>query len=230
MSDIKSELNELIEIWHELEDLDLKLAIAIQFIEIRNQNLHLFEDDISAGVPDNEVWVNCKGWEDLYQISSWGRIKGVETFFIKTTNGRTMSVYKPERIRTKRYHRFGYLRTSFWRDEKVTHYSCHRLVALHFIPNPNNYPQVLHKDDDPKNARWDNLFWGTQKDNIQDCVSKGRWHMGSKNGNSKLKDSQIPEIRKLIKEGVSERKIATRFKVGRYAITAIKRGITWRNK
>lgn len=50
----------------------------------------------------------------------------------------------------------------------------HRLVAEAFIPNPNNLPLVRHLDDNPRNNRVENLAWGTQTDNMQDCVRHGR--------------------------------------------------------
>ena len=49
-----------------------------------------------------------------------------------------------------------------------------RLVASAFIPNPDNLPLVRHMDDDPLNNHVENLRWGTQKDNMQDCVQHGR--------------------------------------------------------
>lgn len=49
-----------------------------------------------------------------------------------------------------------------------------RLVAEAFIPNPNNYPIVRHMDDNPHNNNVKNLKWGTQEDNMQDCVRHGR--------------------------------------------------------
>ena len=50
----------------------------------------------------------------------------------------------------------------------------HRLVGLHFVPNPNNYPIVLHEDHDPTNFFYKNLKWGTHKQNTQDSVVCGR--------------------------------------------------------
>lgn len=228
-SEVKSVLKELVAIWYAETDLALKLQIANEYLAIQKPNEDLFEDDISNGVPNHEVWRNCAGWEDLYQVSNYGRIKSVETFFIKTVRGRMMSVYKPELIRKTRKARFGYLRTSFWRDEIATHLSCHRLVALHFIPNPKNYSQVLHKDDDPGNPRWDNLFWGTQKHNIQDCVNKGRWHIGSKNNKAKLTESIIPTIREMINHGFSSRAIGGLFGVAKGQILFIKNRRTWKH-
>ena len=49
-----------------------------------------------------------------------------------------------------------------------------RLVATAFIPNPNNYPMVLHGDDNPLNNNVENLRWGTQKHNMEDCIRRGR--------------------------------------------------------
>ena len=49
-----------------------------------------------------------------------------------------------------------------------------RLVALVYIPNPYNKPFVCHKDNNPLNFSIDNLYWGTQKDNIQQCFHDGR--------------------------------------------------------
>lgn len=54
------------------------------------------------------------------------------------------------------------------------HISIHREVAEAFIPNPNNYPVVRHLDDDPTNNYYKNLAWGTQADNIHDCIAHGR--------------------------------------------------------
>jgi len=50
----------------------------------------------------------------------------------------------------------------------------HRLVAEAFIPNPENLPCVCHRDDNPLNNHVDNLFWGTQADNIRDMDIKKR--------------------------------------------------------
>jgi hypothetical protein len=68
----------------------------------------------------------------------------------------------------------GYLRVVLYVDGKKKRFSVHRLVAEAFIPNPQNLPQVLHRDDNPENNRVENLFWGTNKENQDDCHKKGR--------------------------------------------------------
>lgn len=52
----------------------------------------------------------------------------------------------------------------------------HRLVALHFIPNPNNYPIVLHLDNNPLNCHMDNLKWWTLSDNSRQMYKEWRWN------------------------------------------------------
>lgn len=64
---------------------------------------------------------------------------------------------------------------SLLNDEgKYVYEYLHRLVAEAYIPNPNNLPVVMHKDDSPKNNHVSNLKWGTHKDNTWDSIIKGR--------------------------------------------------------
>lgn len=53
----------------------------------------------------------------------------------------------------------------------------HRLLAMAYIPNPNNYPIVRHLNDNPLDNRLSNLAWGTQKDNIRDSMNNGTFHI-----------------------------------------------------
>lgn len=61
----------------------------------------------------------------------------------------------------------GYPEVQLWKNGKGYTKSVHRLVAQTFIPNPDNFPQVLHKDDDRRNPHIDNLIWGTNKQNME---------------------------------------------------------------
>ena len=65
----------------------------------------------------------------------------------------------------------GYLRVRLYDGKR---YFIHRLVALTFLPNPNNYPIVMHKDNNPENNRVGNLKWGTQSQNMKQMVNEGR--------------------------------------------------------
>ena len=69
----------------------------------------------------------------------------------------------------------GYYRLVIQDDSHKRHYiQVSRLVALAYIPNPENKPCVCHKDNNPKNNFYKNLYWGTQSENIQQCVKDGR--------------------------------------------------------
>lgn len=53
----------------------------------------------------------------------------------------------------------GYLQVQLSKNNHVKYYTVHRLVAITYIPNPNNYPQVNHKDEDKLNNNVSNLEW-----------------------------------------------------------------------
>lgn len=62
-------------------------------------------------------------------------------------------------------------------------YLVHRLVAMVYIPNPDNLPIVMHLDDNRTNNSVKNLQWGTAKSNLMDAVNKGRIRKGKDNPN-----------------------------------------------
>ena len=83
------------------------------------------------------------------------------------------SIYSKKRLGTKGgflksvTHNGGYLRVGLWKDGKYKYFSVHRLVALHYIPNPHNYEQVDHIDRDRQNNSIDNLRWVNHSMNQQ---------------------------------------------------------------
>lgn len=98
-----------------------------------------------------EIWRDCKGYEGKYQVSNLGRIWSV----------------KNQKYLTPNIHTKGYLKvTMVAKNGKVKQEYIHRLVALSFIDNPDNLPQVNHKDENKLNNCVDNLEWCTCKENI----------------------------------------------------------------
>ena len=109
----------------------------------------------------------------------------------------------------------------------------HRLVALAWIPNPNNYPIVCHKDNVVTHNWYKNLYWGTQKDNMQQCIRDGRTLKGNKNPmygisrrgaanpNAKLSKAQRREIRFRYESREKICRLANEFKVSRLTIRRI---------
>lgn len=84
-------------------------------------------------------------------------------------------------------------------------FDIHRLVAISFLPNPENKPCVCHVDDNPLNNDVNNLFWGTHNDNMQDAVKKNRFPKGRKN------DSRDQDIFLAYKKGGSIEQISHDF-------------------
>jgi hypothetical protein len=90
------------------------------------------------------------------------------------------------------------------------------LVALAWIPNPENKPEVNHIDLDKTNDRKSNLEWMTQKENIQHAWSNGACesHRGQNHYKAKLTDIQVQEIRDLrLRYNLTYRELGRRYKV-----------------
>ena len=103
-----------------------------------------------------EVWKAIQGYEGLYEVSNWGRVKSVERV-IARSNGTLLTV--KERIMKPQNNGSGHLILMFWKNGKCEHFQVHILVATAFIPNPYNYAIVHHKDYNPRNNRVENLEW-----------------------------------------------------------------------
>lgn len=110
-----------------------------------------------------EIWKDIEGYEGLYQVSNFGNVKGVKRV-IKRANNSNFSV--KEHLLKIRYNHKGYKMVWLSKQGKQKFCSIHRLVAKAFIPNPNNLPQVNHKDEDKTNNHADNLEWCTNAYNI----------------------------------------------------------------
>lgn len=111
---------------------------------------------------------------------------------------------------------------------KTTNYKLHRILMEVFVPNPSNYPFVNHKDGNKLNNNLDNLEWCTNQQNMDHAYSTGLSNnTGENNGRSKLRNEDIPVIRKLLEDGVPGMQIAKRFNVNKSRIYNINHGRSW---
>ena len=94
-----------------------------------------------------EVWKDIEGFDGKYQISTWGRVRSV--------NG-IMKPYENHK---------GYLKIGLFKDGKNHKKRISRLVAMAFIPNPDNKQQVDHIDGNRQNNSITNLRWASNKEN-----------------------------------------------------------------
>ena len=111
-----------------------------------------------------EVWKEIKEYEGVYFISNKGRIKSVDRR-IPNTNGVGTRLIKGKILSTTLNNK-GYKCVSLHKNGKIKTFTIHRLVALYFIPNPNNYSDVNHKDENKKNNKVENLEWVTHEYNM----------------------------------------------------------------
>ena len=134
-----------------------------------------------------EEWKDVEGFPK-HKISTFGRLKSFGV--------------KKEGIIVKGWlDKNGYRRHIMRYKEKVKYISAHRIVALNFIENPNNYPEVNHIDGNKLNNHISNLEWCTNESNIRHAFETGlRSSSGENNPKAKLKEKDIREIRKIYKD------------------------------
>ena len=114
---------------------------------------------------NNEIWKPILHYEDLYEVSSLGRVKVLSrTITYHNQNNRSVIRTYPSKI-LKPTNSRGYLRVSLNQNGKIKKEQVHRLVAQAFIPNPNQLPEVNHKDENKLNNYVGNLEWCTSKYN-----------------------------------------------------------------
>lgn len=170
------------------------------------------------GVLYIEEWRAVEGYELLYEISSFGRIKSLQKEWHNKGNKKT-TIMCLDNNDPK-----GYLKIKLRNDGIRKGYCVHRLVASHFIPNPENFPEVNHKDFDPSNNMFLNLEWGTRLYNIQYSAKAGRitgW-TGEKSPRAKHTNESILKIRELYASGKhTQDEIAAMFGVKRHNISKI---------
>lgn len=111
-----------------------------------------------------------------------GNIPDFDCYHV-TREGDVYSKYRDRvtwRKMAKRKKNNGYLIVSLRNNKGIKYtFNIHRLVALTYIPNPDNKPCVGHKDNNRENNKVENLYWCTNQENTQQCIRDGRFNISS---------------------------------------------------
>lgn len=107
-----------------------------------------------------EIWKDISGYEGIYQVSSLGRVRSLDRI---GRQGRFLHGQILRGYVGRQGYRYVTLKDGKAREKTM---KVHRLVATAFIKNPNNFPQINHKDENKTNNHVDNLEWCTQSYNM----------------------------------------------------------------
>lgn len=151
-----------------------------------------------------EIWksLDFLGYPD-YEVSNMGRVKSLPR---NSTKG---GILKPQTYSK------GYLRIGLSKNGKVKHFLVHRLVCFAFIPNPQNYPIINHKDENPSNNHVDNLEWCNHSYNMNYGTCKERM---SVNVSKALKGKYIGENNPMYGKPMSEKMKNTLYNANRKTV------------
>ena len=159
----------------------------------------------------DEIWKDIKGYEGIYKVSNLGRVLSVR--------------WKTKNKLLKQHITSRYLSVTLCLNTSRKTIKVHRLVAKHFIPNPENKPEVNHINGIREDNREINLEWCTARENNTHAVKLGlktNSFKGEKNGISKLTNKSVKEIRKRYKEeDISQRKLAKEYGVDQRCIWGV---------
>lgn len=125
---------------------------------------------------DNEIWKPIKGYEGLYEVSNYGRVRNVPRVIKKEL--RVMTI-KPRMI-SQYISKIGYPAVTLCKNKQSRCNFIHRIIAEAFIPNPENKPCIDHINAIKTDNRLKNLRWVTRKENSNNPITLKRLIESSK--------------------------------------------------
>lgn len=176
-----------------------------------------------------EVWKSVAGYEGLYEVSNFGRVRALART-ITDKNGRVSNI--KERMMKQPLSNTGYHHTALTKNKVLTTTNVHRLIAEAFIPNPDNKPCVNHIDGDKSNNSITNLEWVTHRENMEHASRRNLFRTGSKHSAAKLNEEKVRFIRTNITTNggkITYKEMGEMFGVCRHVLQCVAYRRTWKH-
>lgn len=172
-----------------------------------------------------EIWKDVPGYENFYQANPSGFIKSLSKP-LRIKKGFRVT---KELIISNTDNGEGYFICSLSKNTIRKSILLHRLIALTFVPNPLNLPEVNHKDGNKLNNHVDNLEWVTRQQNIDHSWSKKLTNcIGESHHNSKLNKIIVKEIREKYASGKhSYSQLGLEYGTSMYNVRNVVKRLTW---
>jgi hypothetical protein len=174
-----------------------------------------------------EVWLPVVGYEGLYEVSDWGRVKSLARTCPKSSGGTTRKV--PERILALHMNPHGYWQVHLSQEGRPRNFRVHVLVAAAFLgPKPEGLV-ICHGPGGKQDNRPGNLSYKTQAENMADKYRDGTEQTGERHPMAKLTEAQVHHVRRELlnaPRGTAAR-LARELGVNKACIGSIKRGKSW---
>jgi hypothetical protein len=178
------------------------------------KNIYLIETD----KPSEEVWKDIKGYEGIYKVSNFGRVKSLGNEFTRK-----------ERFLKLCLQSKGYLTVVLQKDATRKMVLVHRLVAEHFIDNTESKPQVNHINGDKTDNAIENLEWVSHRENLDHAIKNNLTLKGEENRNSKLKDVDVIKIHSLLQRGATTKELSESYNISYSTIDGIRTNRYWKH-
>lgn len=180
-----------------------------------------------------ERWLSIGGYEGLYEVSDYGRVRSLDHVTFAAGSYRSCPHNKRWKGRVLRiaYPKNGYPSVVLSRGSDQSVRAVHVLVAETFL-GPKPFPRAcaLHKDDKKKNNVVDNLYWGSRAQNMEDCARLGNMYCGTRHWKVALTPDLVRKIRKLRREnGYGGWKISKLLGASKGAVDGVIGGKNWKH-
>ncbi len=170
----------------------------------------------------NEIWKPVMGYEGMYEISNYGRVKSLGRAIVDKYG--YIQRISTDKLLKLTQEKSGYLSVVFNNKGFSKKKLVHRVVAIHFLNNPQEKPQVNHKDGIKNNCHFLNLEWATISENTQHAYNSGliKKRFNEDCNLTTISNNKIDEIKNLLLLGFRNCEISKMTGICKPTISSIK--------